>query len=145
MPDGSAAYSFVLPTNTGSYVECVWDGVNWRSATAGLTIVNNAISANQAVALGQSTASARVYNVTSSRSFGTTYTNSHGKQLILGIVAYSWNTSSDMEVYVNGLTYARSTSLEYGGYVSVTAVVPPGATYEVGNSYLEVVTWIEEY
>jgi hypothetical protein len=35
MPDGSTIYSFALPLELGAFFEGVWDGVNWRCATAG--------------------------------------------------------------------------------------------------------------
>jgi hypothetical protein len=110
-------------------------------------VVGNATASNQAVNLGQSTASASVYNVTSSRSLGTTYTNSHGKQLTLGVTGTVTTTNGNLVAYVNGVSYTSFPQIATNTAISVTAVVPPGATYEVAssNSGASVASWIEEY
>ena len=52
MPDGSVPYSFTL-SSAGASLVLIWDGTNWRVSTGGQTVIADAASGNQAVALGQ--------------------------------------------------------------------------------------------
>ena len=57
-PDGSFIFSWVIPAgNYPDYIEAVWDNVNWRCTTAGQTVVAEATQNNEAVNLGQISAS----------------------------------------------------------------------------------------
>jgi hypothetical protein len=70
LPDGSTVYSWMIPASASlAGIVCVWDGTNWRARTFGTTVVSDATSSNEAVALGQLT------NGSISPTFGTTIVN----------------------------------------------------------------------
>ncbi len=52
LPDDSDVYSFTLSTYGASLI-LIWDGQNWRAQTIGQTVIADAASGNQALALGQ--------------------------------------------------------------------------------------------
>ena len=56
-PDNSKTYSYTLNSGNGSaqYIELVWSGQDWFASTEGYLVVNNASSANNAMAYGQFT------------------------------------------------------------------------------------------
>ena len=58
MPDGSQVYSYVIPASSpGAGIRLDFDGTNYRATTFGTTIVAPAVASNEAVNLGQFTAS----------------------------------------------------------------------------------------
>jgi hypothetical protein len=53
-PDQTSSYSWTIPAgNMNSYIDMIWDGLNWRCATLGQTIVAAATQNSAAVNLGQ--------------------------------------------------------------------------------------------
>ena len=78
-------------------------------------------------------------DVTSSRSFGTTYTNSTGKPIMVSTTSYStYNPSA--AGYVGGVLVAYSSPNTNGGnnaYAGVTFIVPAGATYYVNGNNMQ--------
>jgi hypothetical protein len=53
-PDESTSFNWTIPAGQfGAYIDLIWDNANWRVSTGGQTVVANAFSNNQAVALGQ--------------------------------------------------------------------------------------------
>lgn len=67
-------------------------------------------------------------NVTSSRAFGTTYTNSTGKPIVV-YFSGSHNTNNSGTVVLNGSTLLNING--YGTNSSVSFIVPNGATYSI--------------
>ena len=53
-PDDSFGYDWTIPAGYyGAFIDLIWDGVNWRASTGGQTVIADAASGNQALALGQ--------------------------------------------------------------------------------------------
>jgi hypothetical protein len=138
---------FVIRTGTTSSFNYSVVDASGNFKIGGYFEGSNATASNQAVMLGQSSAGAGVYNVTSSRALGTTYTNSNIRQLTLGVICNSTTTTGNLQAYVNGLLYSSAPQTASGISISVVAIVPPGATYEVvsSNGGAQLSSWIEEY
>lgn len=107
-------------------------------------VLNDGLSAklntSQALGVGQSW-----QNLTSSRSSGTTYTNSTLKPIYVWLSIYDTN-GSGFSVVINGVTIISSTwDLPPNGYYPFNFIVPAGHTYRVtwagGNSQL--LSWAE--
>ena len=147
MPDGSQVYSYVIPASSpGAGIRIVWDGTNYRAKTFGPTIVANASAANQSVALGQSLAGAAAYDVTSSRAFGTTYTNSQNRPIYVNVGGSNTADNGYMYYEINGLggTYFQS----WNSYINnhgVSFLVPVGGTYVVSAANMTLGAWVEIY
>jgi hypothetical protein len=136
-PDGSSSYAWAN-YNTNQAIEVVWDGVNWRATTTGKTVAASASASNQVVTLGQvATPSNLGYsNVTGSRAIGTTYTNSTGRPLLVQVEVYTAATAgAGTRILVNGTEVSCFyTPVAVSTYGVMTAVVPPGQTYQVANA-----------
>jgi hypothetical protein len=80
-----------------------------------------------------------------SRALNTTYTNSTGKPMFVVVYASTGGANS-LTFYING--GAVSAWGEGNGYVGtyhISAIVPAGATYEVGSSGGSLANWTEIY
>lgn len=83
-------------------------------------------------------------NVTASRVFGTTYTNSTGRPIIVYISGVTTSTNGGLSLTVNGQYAAFSTDPgPVGSVMAVNAVVPPGATYVCANTNATLTFWQE--
>jgi len=82
-------------------------------------------------------------NVVSSRSLGTTYTNTTGRPIMVSVTTYStYNPATS--ITVSGVQVAYSQPNTNGGnnaYASAIAIVPAGATYVVNGS--NILLWAE--
>jgi hypothetical protein len=74
-------------------------------------------------------------NLLGSRAFGTTYTNSTGKPIMVNIAATIINTTTITAV-VSGVTVAveNGTGATSNAPATVSFIVPNGATYSITNS-----------
>ncbi len=125
---------------------------NWHhlSSEAGSTspfAVGNAVSAGQAVALGQTYNSASVNNVTASRALNTTYTNSTGKPMQV----YVWVAANPSGGYINLIGDINGVGVYQENVYGATTIngtipllVPPGATY-YANANATLQAWVEIY
>ena len=119
---------------------------NWHhlSSEAGSTspfAVGNAVSAGQAVALGQSLAGASVTNQTANRALGTTYTNSTPRSIFV-LVGSLIGSNGNLITYINGNLVANTgNGATASAQVQTFFIVPPSSTYEVVNGTLE--QWYE--
>lgn len=96
-----------------------------------------------------------VHDVSGSRSLGTTYTNTTGKNMYLSVNLLLFGTRSpnpiDVNVTVDGTAaFYGITNVAFGGTanygVTGTAVIPPGSTYKVGSlATPDGITWKETY
>ena len=133
LADGTGVYSWALPAGQ-STVTLQWDGTNWHCQTTGQVVVAPATGANQAVNLGQSFAGGNWVDVTSSRSMGTIYTNSESRPIfIMAAIANNTGGSVSFYFYINGTQMSVATGLA-GMTYTISAIVPPGATYEIGSA-----------
>jgi hypothetical protein len=83
-------------------------------------------------------------NVTASRVFGTTYTNSTGRPIIVYISGVTTTTNGGLSLTVNGQYAAFSTDPgPVGSVMAVNAVVPSGATYICANTNATLTFWQE--
>ena len=103
------------------------------------TINSNSIlgSGDLVIASGISLATANSYdlgvgqtwqNVTASRALGTTYTNSTGKPIMVGVGCYSAGIAGTVQPTVNGIVLPSGADYGEGG---VYFIVPNGATYSI--------------
>ena len=80
-------------------------------------------------------------NVTSSRAFSTTYTNSTGKYIEVSVTG-TYSSASEgnrgVEAYINGsvigLQQTYTPSAAGSPFVNIAFLVPPGATYKIVNT-----------
>ena len=84
-------------------------------------------------------------NVTGSRSFNTTYTNSKSYPIAVSATA-TCSVTSTIQAYVNGMLIAwyQWQFNGCGSYGGTFIIVPPGATYQL-NSGQGVYNWVELY
>lgn len=96
-------------------------------ATAPSTIQGmggQALTSMQSLGFGQTW-----QNVTASRASGTTYYNTTGKPIFLRVYGVNTGANYSFALFVNSLQVDNTGGTTIGGTVSVSAVVPPGATY----------------
>lgn len=115
---------------------------SYSAAYNALVIQNPATSVSAGIGYGQTW-----QNLTASRAFGTTYTNSTGKPIVLNIFfgTASSNTSVNLFISLNGGTAFVIGSAQYangapGGVTSF--IVPPGTTYNLTGASL-LANWYE--
>lgn len=78
------------------------------------------------------------------RQTGTTYTNSTGKTIQVSVVLTSTDaTLSAAYINVSGLQIGRVERTPVSAKSTVTAMVPPGATYSIESFYHTTATWHE--
>jgi len=135
-PDGSTSYSWTIPAGfTEQYIEMVWDGANWRCTTMGQIIAAPATASNQVVTLGQVAlpSNGSYADFTRVRFFGRTYTNfSENPLLVQIIVQLDPIAGAGVELFVNGVVvscFYTPVAVSISGVV--TAIVPPGQTYQL--------------
>ena len=96
----------------------------------GLTFPNSSVQA-YAGGLGSNTQTWQ--NVTGSRAFSTTYTNSTGFPIAISIMG-SGGGSGQETLNVNGIpVFTAGVAGLGGGYYSLFGIVPNGATYSLSN------------
>lgn len=75
-------------------------------------------------------------NVASSRAFGTTYTNTTGKPIMVNVVAYN-NTNSSWAILtpsVGGVALADARAIVNQSAAYISFIVPAGSTYVINNT-----------
>ncbi|ALX85673.1 phage tail protein [Achromobacter denitrificans] len=83
-------------------------------------------------------------DVSASRAFGVTYTNSTGRPISVYIVGSSNSSAGgNMSVMVGGIAGTRSITPYNGVSLSLTAVIPPGITYRVVADSMTQNFWTE--
>lgn len=85
-------------------------------------------------------------DVTNSRAKDTIYTNATGRPILISIYVSMGHVNTDVSLLVNGGQIARAADAGWNGsFRTLTAVVPPGATYQtisVAGSH-SIATWLE--
>lgn len=130
-----------VPSRSGSGASGTWSiSISGNAATAtsatSATTATTATTANNAIGVGQTW-----QDVTSSRSMGTTYTNSTGRSIMVNIRVS--NTSYGTSVLtVAGLEVGRvsNPTTSNGAEATLSAIVPNGVSYSV-SGYM--VGWYE--
>lgn len=153
-PDGGALIApgggtWSKPTGAGAPLYLHEYDALLLAITTGRTIIADAVNNNEAVALGQGDGryafSNTVQDLTSSRALGTTYTNSAGHPIWINVRTSDAGGGIHLNAVINGVTW-KGSSMNSGANVtegaSVSAPVPPGATYIV-NSSDTLVAWVE--
>jgi hypothetical protein len=109
------------------------------NGTSGVTFNNGS---TQAISGGMGTsATAQTWqNVTGSRAFGTTYTNSTGYPIEVFILSGGAGGTATLQVNINGVNYMQAYASPYA-VATLTFIVPNGATYSatggVGGQWTE--------
>ena len=77
-------------------------------------------------------------NMTASRAFATTYTNTTGRPIQLMVTTYSTNSNAVIQLNINGtLVYYPGNAISTNGTNGVVGpIIPNGATYSFTNNYL---------
>lgn len=102
------------------------NGTTWQSTA----LPNNSIGVGQTW-----------QNVTSSRTKGTTYTNSTGKPImVMAIGAYESAGNQTLSITVDGVAMSVGFATGYGG-TPMSVIVPNGSSYVV--TYGANLTWFE--
>lgn len=138
--NGSTGITTPGMTNSGS------------TSTAGLTLSSGSITFpnadTQAVGPIGGTGSNQTWtSVTGSRAFGTTYTNSTGRPIMVS-VSGSNNTNASWAIItptVGGVTLPDARGIVNQSYATLSFIVPAGATYVITNSGTAVAlqAWVE--
>ena len=81
-------------------------------------------------------------DVTASRTNNVTYTNTTGKPILVSILSVG-GANCSVEILVNGTRVQVSTITTSYGMVSVSAIVPNGATYSNGSTWSGFSKWME--
>ncbi|MCQ2035179.1 phage tail protein [Stutzerimonas kunmingensis] len=116
------AWNTLLHTgNTSSFIQTLFDDADAAAArsTLGITVADGGLGYGQVW-----------QDVTASRAWATTYTNTTGKPILVSVIAQD-TVSGNLQVQltVNGVVVAR----HYNGgnmEATVAAIVPPGGTYK---------------
>jgi hypothetical protein len=110
----TSALQTVAPGTSGNVLTS--NGTTWTSSTLG------------AIGIGQTW-----QNVTGSRSYGTTYTNSTGKPIYVSVSGSSSSPAGGgIQFYINGALIAQQGATQNASilsYHNITMIVPNGATY----------------
>lgn len=127
-----AGYGAILRLNHG--------GTAWEliQTTGGPLPVAPAAKSQHAVNLAQSLAGATAQDLTASRAFGTTYTNTTGRAIaVMANTPVNSSSAWGLTGYVNGVpcqnAYIPGNS-GAGVSISIHMLVPPGATYQIAQS-----------
>jgi hypothetical protein len=131
--NGTSGINSVAPSTAGNLL--VSNGTAWTSTTL----------ASSGVKLGLGITGEVWNNVTGSRAFGTTYTNSFSYPILISPTSNA-SGSSGLAIYVNGseVYFNQAQWNGAGAFGGGTLIIPPGATYSVtASSSLR--TWWELY
>lgn len=126
--NGTSAVQTVAPSTSGYVLTS--NGTTWASA------INPTLGAGQTW-----------QDVTSSRSVGTTYTNSTGKPIMVNIKHTNSSGTSSLTITVDSVVVSSfdinftGASINLGSVSSV--VVPNGSTYTVAATSMSISSWIE--
>jgi hypothetical protein len=130
--NGTSAPQVVAPSTSGNVLRS--NGTTWTSAALSI----------KGLGLG-----GEVWNnVTASRAFGTTYTNSNAYPIQINIYGTAASGNAQITITVAGNVVGSSTGTGAGvTYVGITGViVPTGATYSATQTNVSVLTnWSELY
>ena len=99
------------------------------NGTSGITYPDSTTESSASIGYGQTW-----QNVTSSRAFGTTYTNSTGRPIMVIVTGYGIGDNDWLYLYVAGNLVAQVNGGSSTGAWPVQAIVPPGATYQASSS-----------
>lgn len=122
--------------NTSSFIQTLFDDADAAAAraTLGITVADGGLGYGQVW-----------QNVTASRAWATTYTNTTGKPILVSVTARDTVSGNfQVQLTVNGVVVARH---YLGGNMEATvaAIVPPGGTYKVDrfDTNDEITVWAE--
>lgn len=95
------------------------------NGTSGVTFNDSSVQGASAIGYSQTW-----QNMTSSRSIGTTYTNSTGKPIVVTIAATGNGANGLFGITLNSaVTFYSPSAYSGGAWTSVTFIVPNGNTY----------------
>jgi len=138
-----------LPATTGTVLTTT-GGVT--PGTAGNVLTSNGTTWTSAAAGGGIGSGQTWTNVTSSRSMGTTYTNSTGKPILVLITFNGSGPGARHDVYIDSVNIAQCYATDYYSgsaatthYQMGTFIVPNGSTYSdnTGNGSPSILLWFE--
>ena len=117
---------YVAPSTSGNVLTS--DGTSWTS------------SATKYIGVGQTW-----QNMTSSRTAGTTYTNSTDKPIQVIASFQSSNQTNYVQGTINGLTVYGSVTTSSSHWGTISFIVPPGNTYSatMAGGSITATNWIE--
>ncbi len=104
--------------------------------------IPNATAPTQPVALAQSFGGATFHNVSSSRSIGTTYTNTSGRPMAV-MVGVTTTGGTTLQGTVNSDTIYGPYVGASGFGIGMTFLVPPGGTYSLDSGNITLNNWYE--
>ena len=135
--NGTSAVNFVAPGTSGNLL--VSNGTTWASSAI----------ASSGVKLGLGITGEVWNNVTSSRAYGSTYTNSYSYPIMVSASTGYTGGSQDLLGYVNGalVCFWKWQFNGSGAVGGVSFIVPPGATYYCAptGSVSPLQNWVELY
>lgn len=132
----SGDYAYSPPTAGQERAFGQLDSANtWSTANtfSQPVLVGSAVASGDAVQLSQTISGGAITNVTGSRAFGTTYTNSTGRPIVVYVSSVNDFALAGLTGFINGTVMVSSGEPSgLGSALSITLIVPNGATYAVG-------------
>jgi hypothetical protein len=129
----------IAGVNSGNPVAILLECAGGAQQVASSTQSNHAVNQGQVVGVGQT-----LTNVTASRTSSTAYTNSTGKPIVAYLLGTTTSPNGYVVGWVNGAQIGGvSANATSTSSVSVSFVVPAGATYQVTTSLATLASWYE--
>lgn len=138
---GVACLMYVVAStvNGGNGAWIVMECTGGAQQIAPATASGHAVNQSQVLGVGQT-----LTNVTGSRALSTTYTNSTGKPIVVYVLGSTTSANGYIVGWVNGAQIGGvSANATTSSGVSVSFIVPAGATYQVTNSLSTLTSWYE--
>lgn len=140
-------YQWQRYSDAGTYIDSPLTGYRATGIVSFLypPTVPDATTAGQAAGFDQVFGSALQswQNMTASRAFGTTYTNSTGRAIMVSVVGISTSVTTSVTGIVGGAPIGIGGQSVNSATDWVAFVVPPGATYSVTAINANLSTWYE--
>jgi len=134
--------SSVTLTNAGVTSIAAGTGISLSGSTGGVTITNTKIAAG----LGMN--GETWHDVSGSRTYNMTYTNSHSYPIMVIIAPYQASgVAWYAYYYINGVNILVYNGGNYNNGVGFTFIVPPSETYEISitGGAPSIASWFELY
>lgn len=134
-PTTVAGYGIVDAFSTGSLASA---GTTQTGSSTTTAVTPAGLAATMLGGVGQAH-----QDVTASRAFGSTYTNSTGRPIVISVSGQTTSSTTSLTGVVGGVTICQQGTSFTGITLSMTFAVPNGATYSVSAVNNSLTIWSE--